>query len=77
MHPADKNLTNLALKNILTVLLSTAVPLTTEHKCISTCTTRMHSSGTFYAQNLAFEIVQQQSVKVYRHMYNGNVQQNP
>ena len=31
------------------------------------------SSSAFYAQNLAFEIVQQQSVKVCLHMYNGNV----
>ena len=37
----------------------------------------MHSSSIFYAQNPAFEIAQQQSVKVYLHMYNRNVQQNP
>ena len=31
-----------------------------------------------YAQNHVFEIVHDESVKVYRHiMYNGNVQQNP
>ena len=35
------------------------------------------SSSILYAQNLAFEIVHQQSVKVYLHMYNKNVQQNP
>ena len=57
---------------------STAAPLTTDPKCVSTCTARIHSSSsTFYAQNPAFDIVQQQSVKVYLHMYNGNVQQNP
>ena len=38
----------------------------------------MHSSSTFYAQNPLFEIVQQQTVKVYLHiMCNRNVQQNP
>ena len=31
------------------------------------------SSSAFYAPNLEVEIVQQQSVKVYLHMYNGNV----
>ena len=30
-----------------------------------------------YAQNPVFEIVHDESVKVYPHMYNGNVQQNP
>ena len=40
---------------------------------------RMYSSSTFYAQNPALEIVdQQKSVNVYLHMYHGNVQQkNP
>ena len=31
----------------------------------------------FYAQNPVFEVVYDESVKVYLHMYNGNVQQNP
>ena len=30
-----------------------------------------------YAQNPVFEIVRKKSVKVYLHMYSGNVQQNP
>ena len=30
-----------------------------------------------YAQNPVFEIVREESVKVYLHMYSGNVQQNP
>ena len=30
-----------------------------------------------YAQNSGFEIVREESVKVYLHMHNGNVQQNP
>ena len=50
-------------------------PLTIEHKCVSTCTTRIHSSSVFHAQNPALiQTVQQQSVKVYlQNMYNGNV----
>ena len=31
----------------------------------------------FYPQNPVFEIVHDESVKVYLHTYNGNVQQNP
>ena len=33
--------------------------------------------STLYAQNPVFEIVHDESVKLYPHMYNGNVQQNP
>ena len=33
--------------------------------------------NTLYAQNPVFKIVHDESVKVYPHMYNGNVQQNP
>ena len=33
--------------------------------------------NTLYAQNPVFEIIHDESVKVYPHMYNGNVQQNP
>ena len=37
----------------------------------------MYSSiNRLYAQNPVFEIVREESVKVYLHMYNGNVQQN-
>ena len=32
---------------------------------------------TQHAKNPVFEIVHDESVKVYLHMYNGNVQQNP
>ena len=35
------------------------------------------SINRLYAQNPVFEIVHDESVKVYLHMYNGNVQQNP
>ena len=35
------------------------------------------SINRLYAQNPAFEIVHDESVKVHPHMYNGNVQQNP
>ena len=37
----------------------------------------MYSSiNRLYAQNSVFEIVREESVKVYLHMYNGNIQQN-
>ena len=35
------------------------------------------SINRLYAQNPVFEVVHDESVKVYLHMYNGNVQQNP
>ena len=35
------------------------------------------SINRLYEQNPVFEIVDQESVKVYLHMYNGNIQQNP
>ena len=44
-------------KKCLIVLHSTAAPLTTEHEDVSTCTTRMYSSITFYAQDPALKIV--------------------
>ena len=46
---------------------------------LSTPTSTSLYSGiyTLYAQNPVFEIVHDESVKVYKHMYNGNVQQNP
>ena len=53
-----------------------AALLSTEHEGVSTYTTRMYSS-TFYAQNPALEIVDQQSVNFYLHMYNGNIQHSP
>ena len=40
--------------------------------------TPLYSSiSRLYAQNPGFEIVREESIKVYLHMYNGNVQQNP
>ena len=35
------------------------------------------SINRLYAQNPVFEVVHDESVKVYPHMYNGNVQRNP
>ena len=45
----------------------------------SYCSSTSLYSGinTLYAQNPVFEIVHDESVKAYLHMYNGNVQQNP
>ena len=38
----------------------------------------MYSSSRLYAKNALFEIVHEESVKVYHlHMYNRNIQQNP
>ena len=42
-----------------------------------TSTPLYSSIDRFYAQNPVFEIVREESVKVYLHMYNGNLQQNP
>ena len=40
--------------------------------------TPLYSSiNRLYAQHPVFEIVHRESVKIYLHMYNGNVQQNP
>ena len=67
MHPAC----NKKLKKCVIVLHSTA-PLTTKHEYVSThilLISRMYSSSTFYAQNPALEIVdQQKSVNAYLHI---------
>ena len=42
-----------------------------------TSTTLYSSINKLYAQNQVFEIVPDEDVKIYLHMYNGNVQQNP
>ena len=42
-----------------------------------TSTPLYSSISRLYAQNPRFEIVREESVKVYLHMHNGNVQQNP
>ena len=42
-----------------------------------TSTPLYSSINRLYAQNPVFEIVHDESVKFYPHMYNGNVQQNP
>ena len=45
---------------------------------VPTSTPVFYSSiNRLYAQNPVFEIVREESVKVYLHMHNGNVQQNP
>ena len=44
---------------------------------VPTSTPFYTSINGLYAQNLGFEIVREESVKVYLHMHNGNVQQNP
>ena len=45
---------------------------------VPTSTPFFYSSiNRLYAQNPGFEIVREESVKLYLHMHNGNVQQNP
>ena len=44
---------------------------------VSTSTRFYSSINRLYAQNPGFDIVREESVKVYLHMHNGNVQQNP
>ena len=45
---------------------------------VPTSTPFFYSSiNRLYAQNPVFEIIREESVKVYLHMHNGNVQQNP
>ena len=44
---------------------------------VPTSTSFYSSINRLYAQNPGFEIVREESVKVYLHMQNGNVQQNP
>ena len=42
-----------------------------------TSTPLYSSTNRLYARNPGFEIVREESLKVYLHMHNGNVQQNP
>ena len=44
---------------------------------VPTSTPFYSSIHRLYAQNPGFEIVREESAKVYLHMHNGNVQQNP
>ena len=44
---------------------------------VPTSTPFYSSINRLYAQNTGFEIVREESVKVYLHMHNGDVQQNP
>ena len=44
---------------------------------VHTSTTFYSSINRLYAQNPGFEIVREESVKVYPHMHNRNVEQNP
>ena len=71
------------MRSILSLRIFTALPgyrlqfFITIKFSTPTSTPLYNSIDKFYAQNLVFEIVRTKSVKVYLHMYNGNVQQNP
>ena len=68
-HPVTKNL-HISTQFSPTFFLSRC-------KFSTPTSTPLYSSiNRFYAQNPVFETVHDESVKVYPHMYNGNVQQN-
>ena len=76
---------------LLRAHLCTAVDFMCRKPCVRNCSRErkgLYNNGNvistthlctqqLYAQNPVFEIVHDESVKVYLHMYNGNVQQNP
>ena len=62
---------------IFTPLLGSRLRFSSRCKFSSPTSTSLYSgTNTLYAQNPVFEIVHDESVKAYLHMYNGNVQQN-
>ena len=70
-HPVSKNL-HISPRFSPTIFYRDANSvLLLAHLCTYSSINRL------YAQNPVFEIVREESVKVYLHMYNGNVQQNP
>ena len=66
-------------QRIFTSLLGSRLRFLSRCKLSTPTNTPLYSSGInrLYAQNPVFEIVHDESVKAYLHMYNGNVQQNP
>ena len=71
------------MRSILSLRIFTScpgsrLPGTIFHRDANSTSTPLYSSmNRLYAQNPVFEIVHDKSVKVYLHMYKGNVQQNP
>ena len=72
------------MRSILSLRIFTSFSPVLGYDFLSRCksstptSTLLYSSiDKLYAQNPVFEIVHKESVKVYLHMYNGNVQQNP
>ena len=71
------------MRSILSQQIFTSLPVLA-YEFLSRCkfgtptSTPLYSSiNRLYVQNPVFEIVREESVKVYRHIHNGNVQQNP
>ena len=63
---------------IFTSLLGSRLRFLSQYKFSTPTRTSLYSGiSTLYAQNPVFETVHDESVKVYPHMYNGNVQQKP
>ena len=70
-HPVTKNL-HISPRLSPTIFYRDANPaLLLAHLCTTVLI------GRPFAQNPVFEMVHDESVKVYLHMYNGNVRQNP
>ena len=73
------------MRGILSLRIFTSLPgsrlpydFPSRYKFSTPTSTPLYSSiNRLYAQNLVLEIVHNESMKVYLHMYNGNVQQNP
>ena len=64
------------MRSILSQRILTSLP--GSRNSVPTSSPFFYSSiNRLYAQNPVFEIVREESVKVYLHMHNGNVQQNP
>ena len=73
-----------SMRNILSQRILTSLPgsrlryFYRDANSVPTSTPFFYSSiNRLYAQNSVFEIVSEESMKVYLHMHNGNVQQNP
>ena len=65
-------------RRIFTYLLGSRLRFFIAMQFSAPTSTPLYSSiNRLYAQNPVFEIVHDESVKVYLHMYSGNVQQNP
>ena len=68
---------SILLQRILAPLPGSRLRFYIDATSVPTSTPFYSSINRLHAQNPGFEIVREESVKVYLHMHNGNVQQNP